>query len=185
MGKIQQNLDELIKEYDNEDEAFEGEMDYSGSPKNKYLRIKNKNFYFDIKTNKQGCYMSIAEVKGNHRNSIVIPKSGWDKFHEMKRFKVDDTSFNFDINKSHQGRYRVNGKFRNSILVPESVWKNFRDKMDKCIKQSVSFPIEEVEEVENETKSMDTETSKNQVMENEPIDVEIENSDKKESLNKV
>ena len=80
---------------------------------------------------------------------------------------------------------RVNRNFRNSILVPESVWKNFRDKMDKCIKQSVSFPIEEVEEVKNETKSMDTETSKNQVMENEPIDVEIENSDKKESLNKV
>ena len=134
--------------------------------------------------------MSIAEVKGNHRNSILIPKSGWDKFREMKRFKVDNTSFNCDINKNHQGRYmiisrRVNGKFRNSILVPESVWKNFRDKMDECIKQSVSFPIEEVEEVKSETKSMDTETSKDQVMENEPIDVEIKNSDKKESLNKV
>ena len=88
--------------------------------------------------------MSIAEVKGNHRNSILIPKSGWDKFREMKRFKVDDKSFHFD--KNHQGCYmtisrRVNGKFRNSIMVPESGWKNFRDKMDKCIKQSVSFPI--------------------------------------------
>ena len=80
---------------------------------------------------------------------------------------------------------RVNRNFRNSILVPESVWKNFRDKMDECIKQSVSFPIEEVEEVKSETKSMDMETSKDQVMENEPIDVEIKNSDKKESLNKV
>ena len=50
---------------------------------------------------------------------------------------------------------RVNRNFRNSILVPESVWKNFRDKMDECIKQSVSFPIEEVEEVKNETKSME------------------------------
>ena len=39
MGEIQQNLDELIKEYDNEDEAFEGEMDYGRSPKNKYLMI--------------------------------------------------------------------------------------------------------------------------------------------------
>ena len=57
MGEIQQNLDELIKEYDNEDKAFEGEMDYGGSPKNKYLRIENKNFYFDIKTNKQGYYI--------------------------------------------------------------------------------------------------------------------------------
>ena len=51
MREIQQNLDELIKEYDNEDEAFEGEMDYGRSPNNKYLRIGSKNFHFDIKTN--------------------------------------------------------------------------------------------------------------------------------------
>ena len=88
MGEIQQNLD-------------------VGFPKNKYLRIENKNVYYDIKTNKQGCYMSIAEVKGNHKNSILIPKSGWVKFREMKRFKVDDISFNFDINKDCQGRQMI------------------------------------------------------------------------------
>ena len=38
---------------------------------------------------------------------------------------------------------RVKGKFRNSILVPESGWQNFRDKIDKCIKQSVSFQLEQ------------------------------------------
>ena len=39
MREIQQNLDELIKEYDDEDEDLEGDMDYGGSPNNKYLRI--------------------------------------------------------------------------------------------------------------------------------------------------
>ena len=32
------------------------------SPQNKHLRIENKNFYFDIKRNQQGRYMSISEV---------------------------------------------------------------------------------------------------------------------------
>ena len=84
--------------------------------------------------------MSIAEVKGNHRNSILIPESGWDQFREMKRFKVDDKSFYFDIKNNHQGRYmtisEVKGNFRNSILVPESGWDNFRDMLDECINQS-------------------------------------------------
>jgi hypothetical protein len=32
------------------------------APQNKHLRIENKNFYFDIKRNQQGRYMSISEV---------------------------------------------------------------------------------------------------------------------------
>ena len=32
------------------------------APQNKHLRIENKNFYFDIKRNQQGRYMSILEV---------------------------------------------------------------------------------------------------------------------------
>ena len=31
-------------------------------PQNKHLRIENKNFYFDVKRNQQGRYMSISEV---------------------------------------------------------------------------------------------------------------------------
>ena len=148
MREIQQNLDELIKEYDDEDEAFEGDMDYGGSPNNKYLRIGSKNFYFDIKTKQQGCYMSIAEVKGRHKNTILIPKSGWVKFLEMKRFKVDDISFNFDVNKDRQGRQmiisrRVRGKFRNSIVIPESGLQDFRSKIEECMEQYVSFQLEQ------------------------------------------
>ena len=145
--EIQQNLDELIKEYDNEDEAFEEEM--------KYLKIENKNFYFDIKNNQQGYYLLIAEVKGNHRNSIHIPQSGWDKFCQMKMFKIDQLTFQFEVNRNRNGRYwticrRVNGNFRNSIHVPESGWTNFKDKIKTCVQQW-SFPVEEVEEAKNET----------------------------------
>ena len=52
-------------------------------PQNKHLRIENKNFYFDIKKNQQGRYMSISEVKGNYRNSILIPESGWENFKDV------------------------------------------------------------------------------------------------------
>ena len=52
-------------------------------PQNKHLRIENKNFYFDIKKNQQGRYMSISEVKGNYRNSILIPESGWENFRDV------------------------------------------------------------------------------------------------------
>ena len=52
-------------------------------PQNKHLRVENKNFYFDIKKNQQGRYMSISEVKGNYRNSILIPESGWENFRDV------------------------------------------------------------------------------------------------------
>merc|ERR1712228_577588 len=53
------------------------------APQNKHLRIENKNFYFDIKRNQQGRYMSISEVKGTYRNSILIPESGWEDFRNV------------------------------------------------------------------------------------------------------
>merc|ERR1719219_611381 len=78
MGEFQHNLGELIDEYDNGDaeEAL-------SAPQNKHLRIENKNFYFDIKRNQQGRYMSISEVKGNFRNSILVPESGWENFRDV------------------------------------------------------------------------------------------------------
>ena len=53
------------------------------APQNKHVRIENKNFYFDIKRNQQGRYMSISEVKGNFRNSILVPESGWESFRDV------------------------------------------------------------------------------------------------------
>ena len=57
--------------------------DALNGPQNKHLRIENKNFYFDIKKNQQGRYMSISEVKGNYRNSILVPESGWESFRDV------------------------------------------------------------------------------------------------------
>jgi hypothetical protein len=78
MAEFQQNLGELIDEYDNGDaeEALT-------APQNRHLKIENKNFYFDIKSNQQGRYMSVSEVKGNFRNSILIPEIGWESFRDV------------------------------------------------------------------------------------------------------
>merc|ERR1712080_663654 len=65
MGEFQHNLGELIDEYDNGDAE-----EAVAAPQNRHLRIENKNFYFDIKRNQQGRYMSVSEVKGNFRNVL-------------------------------------------------------------------------------------------------------------------
>jgi len=75
--EFQRNLRELIEEYDN------GEVDAIHEPQNQHLRIENKNFYFDVKRNQQGRYMAISEVKGNYRNSILLPESGWESFRDV------------------------------------------------------------------------------------------------------
>jgi len=78
MAEFQHNLGELIDEYDN------GEAEEAlNAPQNKHLRIENKNFYFDVKKNQQGRYMSISEVKGTYRNAILIPESGWENFRNV------------------------------------------------------------------------------------------------------
>ena len=68
--------------YDLPTNAGDAEEAISG-PQNKHIRIENKNFYFDIKRNQQGRYMSISEVKGNYRNSILVPESGWESFRDV------------------------------------------------------------------------------------------------------
>ena len=94
MAEFQHNLGELIDEYDNG--KIEGIVasclclccpgdaeEALSAPQNKHVRIENKNFYFDIKRNQQGRYMSISEVKGNFRNSILVPESGWESFRDV------------------------------------------------------------------------------------------------------
>jgi len=98
MAEFQHNLGELIDEYDNGEakrgtrklKVVKDDYDPAGdaeealsAPQNKHLRIENKNFYFDIKRNQQGRYMSISEVKGNFRNSILVPESGWESFRDV------------------------------------------------------------------------------------------------------
>merc|ERR1711892_775171 len=87
MAEFQHNLGELIEEYDNGDVEESLQV-----PQNQHLRIENKNFYFDVKRNQQGRYMSISEVKGNYRNSILLPESGWESFRDVLDSFVKQTS---------------------------------------------------------------------------------------------
>ena len=78
MEEFNNHLKELIEEYD------DGEADAaSQAPQSRHVRIENKNFFFSCKKNAQGRYITISEVKGNFRNSILIPESGWDDFRDV------------------------------------------------------------------------------------------------------
>ena len=66
MEEFNNHLKELIEEYD------DGEADAaSQAPQSRHVRIENKNFFFSCKKNAQGRYITISEVKGNFRNSIL------------------------------------------------------------------------------------------------------------------
>ena len=78
MEEFNNHLKELIEEYD------DGEAETaSQAPQSRHVRIENKNFFFSCKKNAQGRYITISEVKGNFRNSILIPESGWDDFRDV------------------------------------------------------------------------------------------------------
>lgn len=78
MEEFNLHLKELIEEYD------DGEIEEAASaPENRHVRIENKNFFFSCKKNAQGRYITVAEIKGNFRNTILIPESGWDDFRDV------------------------------------------------------------------------------------------------------
>lgn len=78
MEEFNHHLKELIEEYD------DGEIEEAANtPDNRHVRIENKNFYFACKKNAQGRYITVSEIKGNYRNSILIPESGWDDFKKV------------------------------------------------------------------------------------------------------
>lgn len=78
MEEFNHHLKELIEEYD------DGEVEEAAAaPQSRHVRIENKNFFFSCKKNAQGRYITISEVKGTFRNSILIPESGWDDFRDV------------------------------------------------------------------------------------------------------
>jgi len=78
MEEFNLHLKELIEEYD------DGEIEEAAAaPENRHVRIENKNFFFSCKKNAQGRYITVAEIKGNFRNTILIPESGWDDFRDV------------------------------------------------------------------------------------------------------
>jgi len=78
MEELSQHLKELIEEFD------DGELEEAAAvPENRHVRIENKNFFFACKKNAQGRYITVSEIKGQYRNSILIPESGWDDFRDV------------------------------------------------------------------------------------------------------
>lgn len=79
-------LKELIEEFDDGVDGLSGEdggASSGGGGDNRHVKIENKNFYFSCKKNAQGRYITVSEVKGNFKNSILIPESGWDDFRNV------------------------------------------------------------------------------------------------------
>lgn len=63
---------------------MDGEVEQAASaPQSKHVKIENKNFYFECKKNAKGRYITISEVKGNFKNTILVPESGWDEFRDV------------------------------------------------------------------------------------------------------
>jgi len=78
MEEFNHHLKELIEQYD------DGEVEEAAAtPQSRHLKIENKNFYFACKKNAKGRYITVSEVKGNFKNTILVPESGWDDFRDV------------------------------------------------------------------------------------------------------
>ena len=94
MREFKQNIGELIEGFDtgagygnwslsslniplNWSTSESGDSPSQNEGQSKHVKVENKSFYFDMKSNHQGKYLSISEVRGNYRNSILVPESGW------------------------------------------------------------------------------------------------------------
>ena len=93
MREIHHNLEDLIGEYDNGDTGVMDSEDnqYNAGSGKKHVKIENKDFYFEVKSNQQGRYMAISEQKGSNRNTILVPESGWESFQSVINECVKET----------------------------------------------------------------------------------------------
>lgn len=57
MIEFRDALTDLLEEFGTDDGGFKGDL-----PEGRYMRVDNKNFYFDIGQNNRGIYMRISEV---------------------------------------------------------------------------------------------------------------------------
>lgn len=60
MIEFRDALTDLLEEFGTDDGGFKGDL-----PEGRYMRVDNKNFYFDIGQNNRGIYMRISEVIQN------------------------------------------------------------------------------------------------------------------------
>ncbi|XP_024940289.1 transcriptional activator protein Pur-beta isoform X3 [Cephus cinctus] len=78
MIEFRDALTDLLEEFGTDDGGFKGDL-----PEGRYMRVDNKNFYFDIGQNNRGIYMRISEVKTNFRTAITVPEKSWGRFRDI------------------------------------------------------------------------------------------------------
>ncbi|XP_044593381.1 transcriptional activator protein Pur-beta isoform X1 [Cotesia glomerata] len=78
MIEFRDALTDLLEEFGVDDGGFKGDL-----PEGRYMRVDNKNFYFDIGQNNRGIYMRISEVKTNFRTAITVPEKSWSRFRDI------------------------------------------------------------------------------------------------------
>jgi hypothetical protein len=84
--ELKSTLTNLIEEFGNEDDRDSIEsppaIEPSELPESKYLRVGNKNFYFDTGSNNRGIFLRISEVRPNFRTAITLPEKTWSRFRD-------------------------------------------------------------------------------------------------------
>lgn len=53
------------------------------------IQIERKQFFFDMKENPRGRFLKITEDVGGHRDTIIVPSSGLDRFRDMIQRAID------------------------------------------------------------------------------------------------
>ncbi|XP_038053324.1 transcriptional activator protein Pur-beta-like [Patiria miniata] len=81
-------LTELLDEFGTENGSAEVQPEL---PDNRFIRVENKNFYFDIGNNYRGIFMRVSEVqpRNQYRTSITIPERSWARFRDVFSDYVD------------------------------------------------------------------------------------------------
>jgi len=53
------------------------------------IQIERKQFFFDMKENPRGRFLKITEDVGGHRDTIIVPSSGLDRFRDVIQRAID------------------------------------------------------------------------------------------------
>jgi len=84
--ELRETLASLIEEFGNEDDRDSIEsppaIEPVELPGSRYVRVGNKNFYFDIGSNDRGIFLRISEVRSNFRTAITVPEKVWSRFRD-------------------------------------------------------------------------------------------------------
>ncbi|CAF3572139.1 unnamed protein product [Rotaria sordida] len=113
--ELRDTLNNLLEEFGNEDDKEASKL-----PESKFLRVGNKNFYFDIGSNSRGVFLRISEVRANFRAAITVPEKSWPRF----RDNISDFILAMDKERNNalstEDKSRLNSGNEDKSSVPQS-----------------------------------------------------------------